>query len=333
MTAPVRAAQSGFRLLDAAAVAAGCSPAQAVDAVEAALAGGLDPARGVPRTAVPLAHGQLLLMPSEVGGHAGVKVTTVAPGNPSLGLPRIQAAYLVFDDRTLTLQAVLDGAALTTLRTPAVSVSAVRRRLLAGAAGAPADRPVGLRVVVFGAGPQAVGHVRTLHASLPEVGGVTRVRYVVRTPQRAAGPPADVAPGADVAVVAAGASEVEQSLGTADVVVCATTAAEPLFDSSLLSEACVVIAVGSHEPHAREVDTALCRRAVVVVEDVATALREAGDVVLAIAEGALAAGDLVAMADVVTGRVVLPTDRPVLVKTVGMAWQDLVVARAILGGP
>jgi ornithine cyclodeaminase len=47
---------------------------------------------------------------------------------------------------------VLDGTALTTLRTPAVSVAAVLPVL--------PDRP--LRVAVVGAGPQAVGHVATL---------------------------------------------------------------------------------------------------------------------------------------------------------------------------
>ena len=91
-------------------------------------------------------------------------------------------------------------------------------------------------------------------------------------------------------------------------------------------------AVGSHEPDARELDAALLGRATVVVEDVATALREAGDVVLAIAEGTLTAADLVPVRDVVTGTRTLATDRPVVVKTVGMSWQDLVVAEAVLAG-
>ena len=67
---------------------------------------------------VDLTNGQFLLMPSETSAAAGVKVVTVAPDNPSRGLPRIQAAYLLFDRDTLALRAVLDGAALTTLRTP-----------------------------------------------------------------------------------------------------------------------------------------------------------------------------------------------------------------------
>lgn len=92
-----------------------------------------------------------------------------------------------------------------------------------------------------------------------------------------------------------------------------------------------MIAIGSHEPDAREVDGALCRRATVVVEDPATALREAGDVVLGIAEGALDPDELVPMRDVVTGRVELPLDEPLLFKGVGMSWEDLVVASAIVG--
>jgi ornithine cyclodeaminase len=52
--------------------------------------------------------------------------------------------------------------------------------------------------------------------------------------------------------------------------------------------------------------------------------------VLAIAEGALTAADLVPMRDLTTGAVTPPADRPVVLKSVGMSWQDLVVAEAVL---
>ena len=87
----------------------------------------------------------------------------------------------------------------------------------------------------------------------------------------------------------------------------------------------------SHEPDARELDAALFARAQVIVEDRATALREAGDIVLAIADGTLDAGRLVPMRDIVTGNVDVATDRPVVFKGTGMAWQDLAVARAVVG--
>jgi ornithine cyclodeaminase/alanine dehydrogenase-like protein (mu-crystallin family) len=292
------------RFLDADAVTA-LGPAGAVRAITDALRGGLDPAADPPRSAVGLSHGQFLLMPSEAGAAAGVKVVTVAPDNPARGLPRIQAAYLLFDRETLTLRAVLDGTALTTLRTPAVSVAAVLARL--------PDRP--LRIAVVGAGPQAVGHTATLAAVRP----LADVTHLVRDPSRTS-----------LAAVQLGSAQSDAALRVADVVVCATSARSPLFDSALLREDVVVVAVGSHEPDARELDAPLLGRATVVVEDAATALREAGDVVMATADGTLTADDLVPMRDVVTGAATPPTDRPLVFKSVGMSWQDLVVAEAVV---
>ncbi|WP_426503616.1 ornithine cyclodeaminase family protein [Dactylosporangium sp. McL0621] len=263
---------------DAAAIERLLPPERAVAAVERALAGGLDPSAGVPRTSMRVPAGQLLLMPAVSATHAGVKVATVA----DRGRPRVNAVYVLFDGATLRPVALLDGAALTTLRTPAVSVAAVRPFLPA--------RP--LHVVIFGAGPQGLGHRRTL-AAVAELSAV------------------------DIATRATG---VPASIAAADVVVCATTAREPLFDSARLRDDVVVIAVGSHEPDAREVDTALCRSATVIVEDVATALRECGDVVLA----GLTADELVPIGSAPAGAT------RVLFKGSGMAWQDLVVAEAVL---
>jgi ornithine cyclodeaminase len=127
-------------------------------------------------------------------------------------------------------------------------------------------------------------------------------------------------------VLAAGSPEADAVLRAADVVVCATTSREPLFDSAMLTDDVLVVAIGSHEPDARELDAALLGRSQVVVEDVDTALRECGDVVLAIAEDALTADALVPMRDIVTGAVEVADDRPVVFKGAGMAWQDLAVA-------
>ncbi|OCC11936.1 ornithine cyclodeaminase family protein [Streptomyces sp. PTY087I2] len=300
--------------LDAADVAA-LGPAAAVAAVREALAGGLDPDGGVPRTVVPLAHGQGLLMPSEYGGWYGVKVATVAPGNPARGLRRINATYLLHDSATLTLVALLDGVALTALRTPAVSVAACLDRLRALA-----DRYGGLRLVVFGAGPQGEGHVAAVRAHVP----VSEVTVVTRR----GGPVPDWAD----RHLAVDGGEVAAAVRHAQVVVTATSAREPVVDGRLVSDEAVVLAVGSHEPDVREVDAALMGRATVLVESRETALREAGDVVLAIREGTLAPDSLVTLADPAGSPAVLPADRPLVVKTCGMGWQDLVVAVAVYRG-
>jgi ornithine cyclodeaminase len=307
-------------VLDAAAVAAACPPADAVAAIISALKGGLDPASDLPRQAVPLNAGQLLLMPSDGGGdlsHVGIKLATVAPANPARGLPRIQGSYVLLDAATLGVVAVLDGIALTTLRTPAVSVAAVLDRLLA--------ETTPLRVVVYGSGPQAHGHIATLAGALAGRRALASVVQLVRDPGLAA--PIDGAQ-----VVRLGTPESDDTLRAADVVVCATSARDPLFDAGLIADTAVVIAVGSHEPDARELPAELLAHATVVVEDPGAALREAGDVLLAIADGALAAADLVPMRDVVTGAVRPDPARPLVFKSTGMSWEDLVVAEAVLAG-
>ncbi|WP_329346997.1 ornithine cyclodeaminase family protein [Streptomyces microflavus] len=296
--------------LDAAEVFA-LGPAGAVAAVREALAGGLDPDGHVPRAVVPLAHGQGLLMPSESGGWFGVKIATVAPGNATRGLRRINATYLLHDSATLTPVALLDGVALTTLRTPAVSVAACLDRLRALA-----DGGGGLRLVVFGAGPQGEGHVAAVRAHVP----VADVTVVTRRGGHMPG-------WADRRLTADGGGAADR-VRRADVVVTATSAREPVVDGRLVRDGAVVLAVGSHEPDARELDSVLMGRATVLVESRATALREAGDVVMAVHEGSLAPDDLVTLAELTGSRADVPADRPLVVKTCGMGWQDLVVAVA-----
>lgn len=305
---------AGIPYLTAADIHASTTPAMAVTAIEDALRSGLDPKDDLVRTATGLRNGQFLLMPSEAGASAGVKIASVAPGNPRRGLPRIQALYVLFDAATLTPRALLDGTALTTLRTPAVSFAAVR-----SAVSRLGHAP---RILLFGAGPQGRAHVDTLR-SLHGPEAVAHVTYVVRNPDRVDRSTVGAAP-----VIRAGAHH--GAVAEADLIVCATSASTPCFDSNQAKDDCVVVAVGSHRPDAREIDSAFVGRAQVVVEDVETACRESGDIVMAIADGVITADRLVAMRDVVDGSRRLEAGRPVLFKSSGMSWEDLIVANTVL---
>jgi ornithine cyclodeaminase/alanine dehydrogenase-like protein (mu-crystallin family) len=300
------------RYVDAATIAACLPPEAAVEAVLAGLRGDIDPAADVPRSAVPLRQGDLLLMPAQSATSVGVKLATVSPENPARGLPRISATYVLFDAETLRPTHLLDGVALTNLRTPAVSVAAIKAWLDR------IERPV--RVIVFGAGPQGVGHLETV-AAIHEIAASA---VVVRQPNRVR-----LAPSLGAQVLAADNPKVAENLQRADLVVCATTARTPLFDSRLLSDHTIVTAVGSHEPEAREVDAAFCARACVIVEDRQTALRECGDVIQAIAEDVLEPADLVPLREIARGARPA-SDEAVFFKGSGMSWQDLVVAEAVL---
>ncbi|WP_107079978.1 ornithine cyclodeaminase family protein [Streptomyces sp. NBRC 109706] len=303
----------GLTVIDGVELGRRLSMAGAVDAVEAALLGGLDPEADVARSAVEVPAGQLLLMPAAGERYVGVKVAGVAPANPALGLPRIVASYLLADAATLRPVALLDGSALTSLRTPAVSAVAVRRLAV----------PEARRLVVFGTGPQAWGHV----AALREVRPVDRVGVVARSPERGR-ELVERCRNAGLAAELVGADAVAE----ADLVACCTSAREPLFDGRAVADHATVVAMGSHEPTAREVDGALVRRSTVVVEARASALREAGDLCVPLAAGEIGP-DVIAgnMAELVRGELPLPGDRPRLFKGVGMSWQDLVVATAAMG--
>jgi ornithine cyclodeaminase/alanine dehydrogenase-like protein (mu-crystallin family) len=280
MSLPFLAASDVERRLDAAGAA---------DALEAALKAGFDPETDPPRSAVELGAGELLVMPSAVGGHAAVKLVSVG------GEPRIQGLCVVFDGKTLAPAALVDGIALTNVRTPAVSALAVRR--LAA--------PNARRLLVFGRGPQAHAHVEAVRAIRP----IEQVDMVGR---------------------ASGA--VDELVAAADLICCCTTAREPLFDGELVADGATVVAIGSHEPAARELDDALIRRATVVVESRASALREAGEVIGAIESGALAEDGVVTLAELVRDEPALDPSRPRVFKSTGMAWEDAVVAAALALG-
>jgi ornithine cyclodeaminase len=131
------------------------------------------------------------------------------------------------------------------------------------------------------------------------------------------------------------ASGLESRLGAANdvrdaqMIVCATAAHSPLFDGRLVPDDSLSVAVGSHEPDARELDSTLIARAQLVVEDPTIALREAGDVIIPINEGRITGASLLAMRDIVMGITLVDHSRPRVFKSSGMPWEDLVVAAEV----
>ena len=290
----------------------------AIVALEAALHDGSAPGVAPARTAVLTTAGQVLLMPAATSRFVGVKLVTVAPNNGQLGLPRVQGVYVLMDAVSLTPVALVDGVTLTSLRTPATSAVALRHL-------AP-HRPV--KLVVIGTGPQGYGHVEAVQAVRP----VTQVTVVGRDRSRAEdlarwcqgrGLPAHVVAGSDLP------DRLEGPIREADVVVCATTARWPVFEGAWLKDDAAVVAVGSHEPDSREVDSDLVLRSTVIVETRETALREAGDIMIPIRDGECGPGVIAGeLGELVRGLLQVPGDRPRLFKSTGEGWEDLVVAAA-----
>jgi ornithine cyclodeaminase len=298
--------------LDAADLREALPMAAAIDALETAFAGLVQGSSGAPpRTHHAVPGGDLLLMPASGTDGTGVKLVTVAPGNPARGLPLIAGVYVLFDPDDLRPVALVDGAALTALRTAAVSGLAARHLA----------RPDASRLVVLGAGAQARSHVEALRAVRP----IARVVVVSRGRARA-----------DALAAELRAAGVEAAVGTpadlrdADLVAACTTSATPVVHGADLSEGVHVTAVGAFTRDARELDSAVLQRGRIVVEDRAAALAEAGDLAIPIAAGELTADAIVAdLAEVVGGRSVRRDATDVTVfKSVGLAIEDLAIAIA-----
>ena len=284
---------------------------KAADAIEAALRSPAPLPESPQRTIVEAGAGQFLSMASGGETGAGAKLVTIAPGNPGNGLPLIHAVYVLFAAESLEPTAVIDGAALTRLRTPAVSV--VATRALA--------RPDSRRLVVFGAGVQARAHAEAMCAVLP----IEEVMVVDPSPAAAA----DFVHQLERAGLMAATGDA-RCVEHADVICTCTTAETPLFDGRWLSAGVHVNAMGSYQPHTREVDDATVASATVVVEDFDAVLAEAGDLRIPIADARFGvesiAGDLRAAA---RGAVTRSSREEItLFKSVGVGWEDLVVAQA-----
>ncbi len=292
-----------MRVLGAAELRAALPWPVAIAAVERAFRDE-DPAATPPRSHLSVPGGELLLMPAHGAAGLGVKLVTLAPSNPARGLPFIHGAYVLFSADGLVPEALLDGTELTAIRTAAVSALATDRLA----------RPDARSLVVFGAGTQARAHVAAMRAVRP----IASVTIVGRDPANARALADEL--GAEVAG--------PEAVAGADLVCTCTTSAEPLFDGALLAPGTHVNAIGAYRPDLRELDDVAMRRATVVVETRASALAEAGDVIGA----GLGADALIELGDVVRGAAGRPGGDAITVfKSVGLALEDLAVARAALG--
>lgn len=278
-----------------------------------------DELAATPRTVIPIPgrpagdEAEMLLMPAHGPEGGGVKLVSIVRGNRARGLPTIQGVYLLLSPDGMTPELAIDGAALTGLRTASMSALATKHLAL----------PDSGRLVVFGAGTQAACHVEAMRAILP-IERVTIVGSSSTSRRAAALVERLVADGVDAVLGDAGA------VADADVVCTCTTSVRPLFDDAALRPGVHINGIGAYRRDMCELPAASLARALLVVESVAATLIEAGDVVGAIEAGALpATGFAHELRDLLTGVVGRDDDEQITVfKSVGMAVEDLIVARA-----
>src|SRR5262249_27272049 len=265
----------------------------------------------------PEAAGLLALMPAYISRPMpayGLKAIGVFPGNPARGKDAHQGGVLLFSGETGELLALMNASAITAIRTAAVS--AVATRALA--------REDASTLAIIGCGVQARAHLAAMAAVRP----LRRARVASLHFERARRFAEEMAPRFPFAIEAV--ENAEQAVGGADLIVTATTAAQPVIKREWIAPGTHINAVGASQPHKRELDTATVRASTFFVDRRQSTLNEAGDYLSASREAGFGPehirgelGEL--LIGTVPGR--LSRDEITCFKSLGIAAEDLATAQ------
>jgi ornithine cyclodeaminase/alanine dehydrogenase-like protein (mu-crystallin family) len=272
------------------------------------------------RTRVETDQGLILLMPAflKQSRELGFKMVSIWGDNPAKGLPVVIALAMVIDPDTGQPQAILNGEALTAIRTGAGGGLAAD--LLA--------RPEAHVAAVFGSGVQARAQLEAVRVVRP----IDEVRLVGRTPAsvEAFAAEIDASPNAPQVIIAASPRE---AVTGADLILAATTSETPVFDGRDLSPGTHITGVGSYTPHMQEVDEITVQQAKIVVDSLQSCLAEAGDLIIPLEKGLISKLNIHGeLGQIVNGE--LPArqsaDEITFFKSVGVAVQDAAAAAEVL---
>lgn len=222
----------------------------------------------------------------------GLKEVCVFPGNPKRGLDTHLGAVILHSGDTGEPLAIVNAAAVTAIRTAAVS--AVATKLLA--------REDAKVLTILGTGVQARSH----REAIPLVRPVEEIRMIGRTDDAAA------------------------AVRDADIIVTATNAREPILRREWLKPGVHINAVGSSIAAARELDGATVAAASLFVDRRESTLNESGDYLFAVVDGSIPGPEHIKaeIGEILTGAAAgrQSADEITLFKSLGLAIEDLASA-------
>ncbi|EJD50921.1 NAD(P)-binding protein [Auricularia subglabra TFB-10046 SS5] len=273
------------------------------------------------RASLTMPEHTALVMPGRMDG-LGTAIKVVSVPTRGSGLP---ASILVLDEATGAVKALVNGGALTALRTAAGS--ALATRLLLG----PSAQPT--RLVAFGAGAQIRAHVRLLLELYPSLSHCTIVNRTSN--ERVSSLIAHFATThANVqfeAMVQTDRDGVQSVVHAANILVAATSSTVPLFENEWVQPRTHIILVGSYKPTMREAPDDLIRRAKCIVVDSRDACAiEAGELITA----GVRPEDMIELGELVEGSNTEALRRRLgdvtIFKSVGIAAQDVAIACSVV---
>ena len=267
-------------------------------------------------------HDAFAMLPSWNDEVIALKAFTYFPDNQP---PRqtLHSQILLFDRQGGEPLALVDGVSVTCWRT--AGVSALASQLL--------SRPQSETLLLLGTGKLAPYLIRA-HAS---VRPLKKVLIWGRTPEKAAALVLSAAkelPSLEFEAV----TDLPKACRQADIVVCATGSAEILIRGEWIAPGTHTDFLGNHHATKRECDTAMVTRSRVFVDTRANCFKEAGEILIPVAEGSFSTDQVAGeLSELCTGSVAARQDdlEVTLFKSVGCALGDLcgaVIAWRAVGG-
>jgi ornithine cyclodeaminase/alanine dehydrogenase-like protein (mu-crystallin family) len=210
----------------------------------------------------------LLLMPAWNKEFTGLKTVTVKTDNAALGIPTVQASYLLIDNATGTPVAMMDGTELTRRRTAAASALAADYLARRDAS----------TLTLIGAGALAPYFLHA-HAG---VRPISKVIIYARSPQKVSVTGQILESlGFETEIT----DDAEAAVRKADIVSCITTSTTPIVKGAWLKPGTHVDLAGAFKPTMRETDAEAVGLSRVYVDTRDGAEAEAGDLIQAQREG------------------------------------------------
>ncbi len=247
--------------------------------------------------------GDFRAMPALGGGHALLKWVTSFPGNPERGLPTVSGLVILSNADTGLVEAVMDAASVTALRTGAAAVLAAETLEAAGGVAS-----------VIGVGVNGRAAARTFKA----LGREVLLWDVDEEHARAVA--ADLGVGI--------ARSLAEALA-ADAVVTVTPGRKILIPEGSLRPGQHVSLMGADGPGKAEIAVEEIRRTRIFCDEWEQA-SHGGELAAAVAAGAITRADVTELGDVLTGAVEgrRSADEITIFDSTGLAIQDLAIAIA-----
>ena len=239
-----------------------------------------------------------------------VKVATIYPGNGAAGLPSVNGAVNLFNDKTGVLDALVDFHLVTKWKTAADSLLAASKLA----------RKDSSNLLLVGAGTVARNLVQAYSSLFPDA------RFTVWNRS----PAAAQAMTTDPRITAT--TDLAAAVTAADIICTATMSLQPLIMGEWLRPGQHLDLIGAYRPDMREVDDAALLRARLFVDSRATTVHHIGEIKDPIARGVITEADIMAdFYDLASGAYSRCSDDEITIaKNGGGAHLDLMTASYIL---